>query len=116
MKETAERLMGLAAHIRNAGYAGFSFRDLAAEDRPQPGPTRGCPAPPYRSGLFLITNSIVIAHDNVLHRTGDSGSGGLNYRSRQHPTSRPPSLGPNHAARRAHVADSAGYDRPKPRR
>jgi hypothetical protein len=24
--------MGLAAHIRNAGYAGFSFRDLVAED------------------------------------------------------------------------------------
>jgi TetR/AcrR family transcriptional repressor of nem operon len=32
VKETAERLMDLAeAHIRNAGYAGFSFRDLAAE-------------------------------------------------------------------------------------
>lgn len=32
MKETAERLMDLAeAHIRNAGYAGFSFRALAAE-------------------------------------------------------------------------------------
>ena len=32
MKETAERLMDLAeAHIRSAGYAGFSFRDLAAE-------------------------------------------------------------------------------------
>jgi hypothetical protein len=32
VKETAERLMGLAeAHIRSAGYAGFSFRDLAAE-------------------------------------------------------------------------------------
>jgi len=32
VKETAERLMDLAeAHIRRAGYAGFSFRDLAAE-------------------------------------------------------------------------------------
>ena len=32
MKETAERLMDLAeAHIRSAGYAGFSFRGLAAE-------------------------------------------------------------------------------------
>jgi TetR/AcrR family transcriptional regulator, transcriptional repressor for nem operon len=32
VKETAERLMDLAeAHIRNAGYASFSFRDLAAE-------------------------------------------------------------------------------------
>jgi hypothetical protein len=32
VKETAERLMDLAeAHIRSAGYAGFSFRDLAAE-------------------------------------------------------------------------------------
>ena len=32
MSETAERLMDLAeAHIRNAGYGGFSFRDLAAE-------------------------------------------------------------------------------------
>jgi TetR/AcrR family transcriptional repressor of nem operon len=32
MKETAERLMDVAeAHIRNAGYSGFSFRDLAAE-------------------------------------------------------------------------------------
>ena len=32
MNETAERLMGLAeAHIRDAGYRGFSFRDLAAE-------------------------------------------------------------------------------------
>jgi len=32
VKETAERLMDLAeAHIRNAGYAGFSFRALAAE-------------------------------------------------------------------------------------
>ena len=32
MNETAERLMGLAeAHIRDAGYGGFSFRDLAAE-------------------------------------------------------------------------------------
>lgn len=32
MNETAERLMDLAeAHIRNAGYGGFSFRDLAAE-------------------------------------------------------------------------------------
>ena len=31
MKETAERLMDLAeARIRNAGYAGFIFRDLAA--------------------------------------------------------------------------------------
>jgi hypothetical protein len=31
-----ERLMDLAeAHIRNAGYGGFSFRDLAAEDRHQ---------------------------------------------------------------------------------
>jgi TetR/AcrR family transcriptional repressor of nem operon len=30
--ESAERLMDLAeAHIRNAGYGGFSFRDLAAE-------------------------------------------------------------------------------------
>jgi TetR/AcrR family transcriptional repressor of nem operon len=30
--KTAERLMDLAeAHIRNAGYGGFSFRDLAAE-------------------------------------------------------------------------------------
>jgi hypothetical protein len=48
--------MGLAAHIRNAGYAGFGFRDLAAEDKLQPGPTRGCPAPPYRRGLFLITD------------------------------------------------------------
>jgi TetR/AcrR family transcriptional repressor of nem operon len=29
---TAERLMDLVeAHIRNAGYGGFSFRDLAAE-------------------------------------------------------------------------------------
>ena len=33
MSETAERLMDLAeAHIRNAGYGGFSFRDLAAEN------------------------------------------------------------------------------------
>src|SRR5246127_1071813 len=32
LSETAERLMDLAeAHIRNAGYGGFSFRDLAAE-------------------------------------------------------------------------------------
>jgi TetR/AcrR family transcriptional regulator, transcriptional repressor for nem operon len=32
VKETTERLMDLAeAHIRNAGYGGFSFRDLAAE-------------------------------------------------------------------------------------
>jgi TetR/AcrR family transcriptional repressor of nem operon len=32
MGETAERLMDLAeVHIRNAGYGGFSFRDLAAE-------------------------------------------------------------------------------------
>jgi TetR/AcrR family transcriptional repressor of nem operon len=32
VNETAERLMDLAeAHIRNAGYGGFSFRDLAAE-------------------------------------------------------------------------------------
>jgi TetR/AcrR family transcriptional repressor of nem operon len=32
VQETAERLMDLAeAHIRSAGYAGFSFRDLAAE-------------------------------------------------------------------------------------
>ena len=32
MSETAERLMDLAeAHIRNAGYGGFSFRDLATE-------------------------------------------------------------------------------------
>ena len=32
MKDTAERLMDLAeTHIRNAGYGGFSFRDLAAE-------------------------------------------------------------------------------------
>ena len=32
MKATAERLMDLAeAHIRKAGYGGFSFRDLAAE-------------------------------------------------------------------------------------
>src|SRR5215469_15160302 len=32
VNETAERLMGLAeAHIRDAGYGGFSFRDLAAE-------------------------------------------------------------------------------------
>lgn len=32
MSETAERLMDLAeAHIRNGGYAGFSFRDLAEE-------------------------------------------------------------------------------------
>ena len=32
MNETAERLMDLAeTHIRNAGYGGFSFRDLAAE-------------------------------------------------------------------------------------
>ena len=32
VKEPAERLMDLAeAHIRNAGYGGFSFRDLAAE-------------------------------------------------------------------------------------
>lgn len=32
MSETAERLMDLAeAHIRNAGYSGFSFRDLAKE-------------------------------------------------------------------------------------
>jgi AcrR family transcriptional regulator len=32
VNETAERLMGLAeAHIRDAGYRGFSFRDLAAE-------------------------------------------------------------------------------------
>jgi TetR/AcrR family transcriptional repressor of nem operon len=32
VKETAERLMDLAeAHIRSAGYGGFSFRDLAAE-------------------------------------------------------------------------------------
>ncbi len=31
MNETAERLMDLAeGHIRNAGYGGFSFRDLAA--------------------------------------------------------------------------------------
>jgi hypothetical protein len=39
VKETAERLMDLAeAHIRSAGYAGFSFRDLAAEIgfRPRP--------------------------------------------------------------------------------
>ena len=32
MSETAERLMDLAeAHIRNAGYGGFSFREIAAE-------------------------------------------------------------------------------------
>lgn len=32
MNETAERLMDLAeARIRQAGYRGFSFRDLAAE-------------------------------------------------------------------------------------
>jgi TetR/AcrR family transcriptional repressor of nem operon len=32
VSETAERLMDLAeAHIRNAGYGRFSFRDLAAE-------------------------------------------------------------------------------------
>ena len=32
VSETAEQLMDLAeAHIRNAGYGGFSFRDLAAE-------------------------------------------------------------------------------------
>ena len=32
MNDTAERLMDLAeAHMRNGGYAGFSFRDLAAE-------------------------------------------------------------------------------------
>ena len=32
VSETAERLMDLAeAHIRNAGYGHFSFRDLAAE-------------------------------------------------------------------------------------
>ena len=32
MSDTAERLMDLAeAHIRNAGYGSFSFRDLAAE-------------------------------------------------------------------------------------
>ena len=32
MNETAERLMDLAeSHIRNAGYGGFSFRELAAE-------------------------------------------------------------------------------------
>lgn len=32
MNETAQRLMDLAeAHIRHAGYRGFSFRDLAAE-------------------------------------------------------------------------------------
>jgi len=32
MKDTAERLMDMAeAHIRHAGYGGFSFRDLAAE-------------------------------------------------------------------------------------
>src|SRR5215469_14434070 len=32
VSETAERLMDLAeAHIRDAGYRGFSFRDLAAE-------------------------------------------------------------------------------------
>ena len=32
MNATAERLMDLAeAHIRKAGYGGFSFRDLAAE-------------------------------------------------------------------------------------
>jgi AcrR family transcriptional regulator len=31
-ERTAERLMDLAEdHIRNAGYGGFSFRDLAAE-------------------------------------------------------------------------------------
>jgi TetR/AcrR family transcriptional repressor of nem operon len=32
VNETAERLMDLAeSHMRNAGYGGFSFRDLAAE-------------------------------------------------------------------------------------
>jgi hypothetical protein len=32
VNETAERLMDMAeAHIRNAGYGGFSFRDLATE-------------------------------------------------------------------------------------
>ena len=32
MSETPQRLMDLAeAHIRDAGYRGFSFRDLAAE-------------------------------------------------------------------------------------
>ena len=32
MNETAERLMDLTeVHMRNGGYAGFSFRDLAAE-------------------------------------------------------------------------------------
>lgn len=32
VRETAQRLMDLAeAHIRDAGYGGFSFRDLAAE-------------------------------------------------------------------------------------
>src|SRR6516162_2185928 len=32
VSETAGRLMDLTeAHIRNAGYGGFSFRDLAAE-------------------------------------------------------------------------------------
>src|SRR6267154_909547 len=34
VNETAERLMDLAeAHIRNAGYGGFSFRDLATVAR-----------------------------------------------------------------------------------
>src|SRR6195256_5391430 len=32
VSDTAQRLMDLAeAHIRDAGYGGFSFRDLAAE-------------------------------------------------------------------------------------
>ena len=46
MNETAERLMDLAeVHLRNAGYAGFSFRDIAAEIglKSASQPSRYCP-------------------------------------------------------------------------
>ena len=37
VNETAKRLMDMAeAHIRNAGYGGFSFRDLARLGRFDP--------------------------------------------------------------------------------
>ena len=63
MNETAERLMDLAeARIREAGYRGFSFRDLAAEigiksaSVHQPFPDQGrngrCGRAPIRGSLL----------------------------------------------------------------
>jgi hypothetical protein len=49
--------MGWAeTHIRNAGYAGFGFRDLAAEDKLQPDRPAAVRLPPIAVGLFLITD------------------------------------------------------------